>query len=334
MSGEQTAATAARNGKDSLFRDLFRSKANLCRLYREQHPEAAGITPDDIVPVTLRPVLMNSLRNDLAFLVREKVAVRKRSRRGRRTVEENRIRERYKLIVLVEAQSTWTLNILIRFLLYLATEYQAFVSRHSLDLFGTKLVEMPEPECYVVYCGPEKQVKDVISLREDVFKNPEANLDLVARVVHVPDPDKILGEYIIFCRVRDEQVRLHGATVRAMEETIRICMDRNVLRKYLEEREREEIFSMMEAMFTEEYRQRVAEKNLRDARREALTKGMAKGMARGRARGERSGAIRMFIEMSREYGRTYEETAGQLGSRFHMNEKTAGVYMEKYWKGQ
>ena len=44
---------------------------------------------------------------------------------------------------------------------------------------------------------------------------------------------KLFNQYIIFCKVFNEQTKHHGMTRKAITETIRICKDRNVLREIL-----------------------------------------------------------------------------------------------------
>jgi hypothetical protein len=51
--------------------------------------------------------------------------------------------------------------------------------------------------------------------------------------------DDIINQYIVFCKVFDDQRKLYGLTEQAVKETIRICKDKNVLREYLESREKE-----------------------------------------------------------------------------------------------
>ena len=53
-----------------------------------------------------------------------------------------------------------------------------------------------------------------------------------------------------FTKVYDEQRKLHGRTRKAVTETIRICKDKNVLKEYLEEREKE-VENIMLAMYDE-----------------------------------------------------------------------------------
>ena len=63
--------------------------------------------------------------------------------------------------------------------------------------------------------------------------------------------DDIIGQYIIFCHVMDEQIKKYGRVREAALETIRICRDRNVLKKDLKEREKE-VFNIMIELFNQE----------------------------------------------------------------------------------
>ena len=58
----------------------------------------------------------------------------------------------------------------------------------------------------------------------------------------------IISQYVDFTRVYNEQVKQYGNTREAVLETIRICKDRDVLREYLENREKE-VISIMMALF-------------------------------------------------------------------------------------
>ena len=274
---------------------------------------------------------------DLGFVVRERV-------KDKKTQE---IRIRHRLIILVEAQSTWTLNILFRFLLYLAAEYQSYIQKNDLQIHDTPLVDLPEPEFYVVYVGKPRKMEDVISLRRDVFRNPDADLELRATVIHAPDREKIVGQYVIFCHILDEMFRKYGRTMFALEETIRICKDENILREYLEQREKEEIFSMVEAMFSEEFRRRADAKALRVAVEEAERRGEKRGERRGEKRGERRGekrgeergrqyerrgAIRTSVQDWQDFGKSYDETAAMLSTRYQLSADAVKAQMDQFWR--
>ena len=70
-------------------------------------------------------------------------------------------------------------------------------------------------------------------------------------MIYGDNKDDIIGQYVLFTKVYDEQRKLYGRTRKAIEETIRICKERNVLREYLENRE-SEVVTMMMTLFDEE----------------------------------------------------------------------------------
>ena len=85
-----------REVKNTVFIDLFSQGEYRLQLFQTLHPEITDVTEDELEIITIKPVITNRQYNDLAFLFRDK------------------------LMIFVEAQSTWSINILIRILLYLA----------------------------------------------------------------------------------------------------------------------------------------------------------------------------------------------------------------------
>ena len=65
------------------------------------------------------------------------------------------------------------------------------------------------------------------------------------------DENNIIGQYIIFCKVYNEQRKKYGQTKKAVTETIRICKNRNVLKEYLESKE-QEVVDIMMTLFDDE----------------------------------------------------------------------------------
>ena len=216
-----TGNTPKRKIKDSVFTDLFRDKKYLIQLYRALHPEDKVVTENDIADVTLKHVLVDADYNDLGFSV------------GSR------------LMVLVESQSTWTLNIVIRALMYLVQTYHDYFKRTNQNLYGSKKDNMPKPELYLIYTGDRKNVPVCISLSKDFFSGAKISIDAEIKVLYRENEKDIIGQYIIFSRVYTEQRKKYGNIRQAVEETIRICKDRNVLKEYLESREQEVINIMM-----------------------------------------------------------------------------------------
>ena len=74
-----------------------------CKLYQALHPEDTEVTEEQISRVTIQNVLLDQMYNDLGFVVK-----------GR-------------LLLLVEAQSSWSRNIVIRALLYLANTWKEYI---------------------------------------------------------------------------------------------------------------------------------------------------------------------------------------------------------------
>ena len=104
---------------------------------------------------------------------------------------------------------------------------------------------MPKPELYVIFAGNKGRKPDKIALSKEFFEGADIDIEVKARVICESDTDDIINQYIIFCKVFNEQTKQHGMTRKAVTETIRICKDRNVLREYLLDREKEVVTIMM-----------------------------------------------------------------------------------------
>lgn len=206
--------------RDSVFTNLFQDKKYLLQLYKALHPEDSNVTEDKIEDVTIKHVLVDADYNDLGFSIGDR------------------------LMVLVESQSTWTVNIIIRALMYLIQTYHDYFKRTNQNLYGSKKVNMPRPELYLIYTGDKKNIPDSISLARDFFDGAEIAIDAEIKVLYQENED-IIGQYIIFSKVYTEQRKLYGNTKQAVTETIDICKNRNVLREYLESKEGEVVDIMM-----------------------------------------------------------------------------------------
>ena len=237
-----------RNAKDSVFTHLFQDRAYVLELYRALHPEATHVTEDMIEIVTLENVLVDNLYNDLGFLVDKR------------------------LIVLVEAQSTWTVNIIVRALMYLAQTYHDYIAKENLNLYGGRRLVLPKPELYVIYAGDKQLEKDVVSLSEEFFGGEQTDLEVKVRVLTDGAQGDIINQYVTFTKTLDGQVKLHGRTREAVLETLRICKDKDVLREYLSEHE-QEVRNMMISLFD-------GEQILNAYTREKLEEGRAEGEKR------------------------------------------------------
>ena len=207
--------------KDSVFTNLFQDKKYLIQLYQALHPEDKDVTEDKLTDVTIENVLTDNIYNDLGFMV------------GNR------------LLILVEAQSTWTVNIIIRALMYLIQTYHNYFERTKQSLYKSKKVQIPMPELYVIYTGDRKTKPSEISLSQEFFGGKECCLDVKVKMIYDGKEGDIINQYVLFTKVCNEQIALYGRTQKSILEAIRICKDRNVLREYLESREKEVVDIMM-----------------------------------------------------------------------------------------
>lgn len=145
---------------------------------------------------------------------------------------------------MIEAQSKWSDNILLRLWFYASDTYLTQIKNNlGWDVHDTKAIPLPPPEFVIIYTG-DRNIPPTVSLREHFFKNPSVPIDLVARVIRDESGD-IIGQYITFCHVFDDMVRKYGQSRRAAAETIRICRDKGVLAEYLRDREEEVIEAMV-----------------------------------------------------------------------------------------
>lgn len=79
----------------------------------------------------------------------------------------------------------------------------------------------------------------------------DIDIEVKAKVIYESNTNDIINQYIIFCKVFNEQTKQHGMTQKAVAETIRICKDRNILRESLLDWEKEVVTIMM-GLFDEE----------------------------------------------------------------------------------
>ncbi len=212
--------------KDSIFTNLFQDKKYLLQLYKTLHPEDTEVTEDELSDITIHNIMTNEIYNDVGFMVGEKI------------------------LILTEAQSSWTENIAVRILIYLMVTYQDYIRETKQNVYKSKKVRLPRPEMYVVYTGSRKERPETISLAEEFFGGQNDFLDAKVKVLYGSDEGDIISQYVAFTKVYDEQRRLHGRTRKAVTETIRICKDKNVLKEYLSEREKE-VENIMLAMYDE-----------------------------------------------------------------------------------
>ncbi|MCD7855700.1 MAG: hypothetical protein LUG66_08830 [Clostridiales bacterium] len=255
-----------RNIKDTVFTRLFREKKYLLQLYQALHPEDTDTTEEDLKTITLEPIFVKDITNDLGFSVKDK------------------------LFILVEAQSTASVNIIVRSFMYLAHTYQEHFKETKQTLYGTKPVIIPKPELYVIFSCDTNIDKDILTLSEQFFGGEETAIEVSVKVITEKNSNGIIEQYILFTKVLDEQVKAYGYTKKAIDETLRICESYDILKEFLKEHEKE-VADIMISLYSQE---EIDEMYMHEVRRESEAKGRAKGRAEGKAEGKEDMVIEML----------------------------------------
>ncbi len=287
-----------RTVKDSVFTYLFQDPQYTLQLYKSLHGEDDGVEEKDIELITLTNVLVDDIYNDLGFLVKDR------------------------LIVLVEAQSTFSRNIAYRMLLYMTATFNAYADREKMDSHSHKDLHFPHAELYVIYTG-EGEVPDVCRFSDLCEKGKdEEDVDVETRV-HVlrgdaADKNDIVRQYVRFCKIADEERRKGGPTVKTVERIIDRCIEEGVLPVFLASRRRE-VEDMMVVLFDEKKVREIHEYNVR---KDALEEGVEKGRDEG---------IAAMVATLKRLALAKTAVVQELIRSFHLSPQAAEAKVEQYW---
>ena len=150
-----------RNYKDSLFRMVFREKAELLSLYNAMNGTAYD-DPEDLTVTTIEDVLYMGLKNDISFLIED-------------------------VMNLYEGQGSWNPNMPLRGLFYFSMIYQGYIRQNHLDIYSSTLLKLPSPR-YVVFYNGLKEEPDRQDLKlSDSFIKAEGSpcLECTAQVINI-----------------------------------------------------------------------------------------------------------------------------------------------------
>ena len=133
---------------------------------------------------------------------------------------------------------------------------------------------MPKPELYVVYTGTEK-IADEISFKDTYFDGT-APIDVIVKVLRMPDKDTLYGQYIAFSKVYDGQRKLHKNKIECISNTLDICIKEGYLREFFEQH-RQEVVTMLSTLFDEQAQREQYDIAVKEeSRAEGIDLGMAK----------------------------------------------------------
>ena len=193
-----------------------------------------------------------------------------------------------------EHQSTYSPNMPLRSLLYLAEMYKILVK--DKDLYGRTLIKIPTPKFVVFYNGTEER-PSVETLRlSDAFihMTDTPDLELVCTVYNINLGKN--GEFLKKCPVLAEymqfidEIRQNERTgdERPIEKAIDWCIEHDILREFLKEH-RSEVPKAMTIDMTFERREELIRRDERAAGRE-------EGREEGRAEGTMKTLLDLYFE--------------------------------------
>ena len=256
--------------KDSLFIDLFSDKMRLIQLYKSLIDDQRQINLEDIEILTIQNIILRGIYNDLGFRVKDEI------------------------IILMEAQTTYTTNIVLRILFYLSETLKNYIidsseNKNLNELYNTKPRIIPKIKLFVVYTGDKMMQDHDLHLKDVMVENDIiSDIDMKVRVLCTGNKKSILGQYILFTQIYTKQKKECKDIETAVKNTIEICMNDEILKEYLDYRKME-VQEMITAFMTQE---EAFESFLKDE----VKRGRKEGEEKGRKEGEEKGKIDTLIK--------------------------------------
>lgn len=242
-----------RRYKDRLFCTLFsRDRDALLQLYNALN-NTAYTDSNQLTVITLDNIIYMKMVNDLAFMVAG-------------------------ALNLYEHQSTYNPNMPLRFLLYIAEEYDRIVHGQDMNLYGEKLVTLPTPQCVVFYNGDRETGDEEVLRLSDAFQNRDIPADLeltvhlrninLGRNQSLMDRCPRLREYASLVGRIKENLSEGMSTRASVEEAVDYCLEQEILADFLIEN-RSGVLGMLRLLT--EYDEK---KHIRLLKRDAREEGM------------------------------------------------------------
>jgi len=262
---EEPTVTINRQHKSILFGYVLTDKKTLLNLYNALN-DTAYTNEDDLTINTLEDAIYLGVKNDLSFLIGSTVN-------------------------LYEHQSSINKNMPLRGLTYITKIYNAHIAINNENIFGSKLIRLPRPECLVFYNGVQSLEERETLRLSDAFYDSDDNqnpgcLEFTVTVLNINYGSnkellkkcKELEEYAIF----NHRIREYLKQGMVYEKAIRIavdeCIAENILHDILTKNKAEVIDTMLF-----EYDQ---EKHYEALREESREEGREEGRKEGEARAE------------------------------------------------
>jgi len=274
---------ANREYKNSVFTTLYSDPQRLLSLYNAVSGSQLPVdTP--ILIATLDDVLFTDWRNDVAFVLDERI------------------------VILIEHQSSISGNMPLRLLIYLSRVYEKLIDKDAI--YKRTVLKIPKPDFIVLYNGvetfPDEKTLKLSGAYMDIPTGMErlgGSLELEVRVVNINEGrndaivkkcQSLYGYTRLVGKIR-KNVNAGLSQSDAMTKAVKDCIKEGILEDFLEAHSSEVV-----NMLTEEWNlERAIFVREQEAREEGEEKGEANGIAKGRIEGKAEGKIEGKAEVAR-----------------------------------
>ena len=287
-----------RQTKDILFRLVFGDdRQALLQLYNALHG-TAYTDPHELQIVTLDNAIYISRKNDLAFLLAGSINM-------------------------YEHQSTLNPNMPVRFLIYLAQEYQLLVESTDKSLYGSELIPLPTPQCVVFYNGTA-DTPDEYELRlSSAFSNQDVEpaVEVVVNVIninyghneHLMQGCGLLSQYAQFVAATREYANKYDNREEAMNAAIEYCIEHGILEDILRKHRSQVLGSLLEEFDEKKYAKTLREEGYESGREEGYEAGRSDGFTEGEQCGIEQERYRLLIKLVKDGNLTVQKAAAEAG---------------------
>ena len=242
-----------REYKDRVFRMLLKEPKVALEVYNAMNGTSYD-NPDELIITTLENAVYLGMKNDVSFILGTQ-------------------------LVLYEHQSTPNPNMPLRNLAYVACVYMAYV--FGDNLYGRKLIKIPEPRFVVFYNGTDKIPEQSVLRLSDAYESKSEELDLELRIRFINinpgyneemvEKSPTLYQYVKFVdavRKYQQQIPFPEAVEKAIDE----CIKKGILAEFLR-KNRAEVLRVSIFEYDEE-------KHMRMEREESRENGIAIGIVK------------------------------------------------------
>ena len=297
-----------RQTKDILFRLVFgNDRQALLQLYNALHG-TAYTDPHELQIVTLDNAIYISRKNDLAFLLAGSINM-------------------------YEHQSTLNPNMPVRFLIYLAQEYQLLVESTDKSLYGSELIPLPTPQCVVFYNGTA-DTPDEYELRlSSAFSNQDVEpaVEVVVNVIninyghneHLMQGCGLLSQYAQFVAATREYANNYDNREEAMNAAIEYCIGHGILEDILRKHRSQVLGSLLEEFDEKKYARTLREEGREAGYEAGRSDGFTEGEQFGLERGIEQEKFRLLVKLVKDGNLTVQKAAIEA-------DMTVSEFEEKY----